>query len=277
MARILLNNVSVRLTAALATGGTTAYIPAADVAKFTAKGALSASNYVIATLVKVSGFREIAFEIVKITGTGTGTLTIVRAQESTTALALSIGDIVSVRYTAGLFDEALFRFTSATVVCESSSAYGGQYSAINTAADATGPYMLQTKRRGSGAAVNGDICGNVLAGANDGSVDRYFAGISYKVSGAISSGTVPINVQFYAGSTGLTLRGTLTYGGDWVLGTEALATNATAGFVFLPSCAGAPTGTPATTTAGMLPAIVDSTNNRLYIRVGSTWRYVTLT
>lgn len=55
-------------------------------------------------------------------------------------------------------------------------------------------------------------------------------------------------------------------------GTAALATNATAGHVWLPSCAGAPTGAasaPYTNAAGI---IYDSTNNKLYVRCGGTWR-----
>jgi hypothetical protein len=69
----------------------------------------------------------------------------------------------------------------------------------------------------------------------------------------------------------------ITGAGNIVLGSQtALATNATNGFTYLPTCAGAPTGS-ATSYTGKAPFVVDTTNNRLYIRVGATWRYTTLT
>lgn len=60
---------------------------------------------------------------------------------------------------------------------------------------------------------------------------------------------------------------------------SALATTTTSGFLCITSCAGAPTGVPASGAipTAMVPMIVDSTNNRLYLRIDSTWRYATLT
>lgn len=56
-------------------------------------------------------------------------------------------------------------------------------------------------------------------------------------------------------------------------GTSALATNATEGFLHIQSCAGAPTGTPASIPTGQIPTVYDSTNNRIYFYNGS-WRSV---
>lgn len=50
----------------------------------------------------------------------------------------------------------------------------------------------------------------------------------------------------------------------------AINTTATDGFVYLPSCAGPPTGTP-TAATGMIPFVVDSTNSRAYIYSGGAW------
>jgi hypothetical protein len=61
-----------------------------------------------------------------------------------------------------------------------------------------------------------------------------------------------------------------------VVGTAALATNATSGFFYIPSGAGVPTGTP-TTHTGRVPMYVDSTNNKFYAYIGGAWRGVTLT
>ena len=52
----------------------------------------------------------------------------------------------------------------------------------------------------------------------------------------------------------------------------ALATGATDGFLYVPSCAGTPTGTP-TTVTGAAPLVVDSTNNNLSFYSGGAWRH----
>jgi hypothetical protein len=59
--------------------------------------------------------------------------------------------------------------------------------------------------------------------------------------------------------------------GGMVVGTAALATNATDGFLYVPTCAGQPTGTP-TTQTGTAPIVVDTTNNKLYFYSGGAWR-----
>ena len=56
--------------------------------------------------------------------------------------------------------------------------------------------------------------------------------------------------------------------GSVTIGTAALATTATDGFLYIPSSAGAPTGTP-TSQTGRVPIHYDSTNNDFYIYDGS--------
>ncbi len=59
--------------------------------------------------------------------------------------------------------------------------------------------------------------------------------------------------------------------GDVISGNQtALATNATTGFLHIPTCAGTPTGTPALYT-GKVPLVFDSTNGILYIYSGGSW------
>ena len=48
-------------------------------------------------------------------------------------------------------------------------------------------------------------------------------------------------------------------------GTSALATGATEGFFHLQSCAGTPSGTPASIPTGQIPMVYDSTNDLMYI------------
>lgn len=64
--------------------------------------------------------------------------------------------------------------------------------------------------------------------------------------------------------------------GNTVCSNAALATTATNGFVYLPSCAGAPTGVP-TTFTGTVPAVIDTTNGKLWLYYGGAWHFVTLT
>ena len=71
--------------------------------------------------------------------------------------------------------------------------------------------------------------------------------------------------------TNATERARITSGGSLVVGTAALATSATDGFLYVPTCAGTPTGTP-TTQTGTAPIVVDSTNNKLYFYSGGQWR-----
>lgn len=63
---------------------------------------------------------------------------------------------------------------------------------------------------------------------------------------------------------------TLKINGALIGGSAALATTATDGFWYVPSCAGVPTGVP-TAFTGTIPMIADSTNNKLYIYSGGNW------
>jgi hypothetical protein len=56
-----------------------------------------------------------------------------------------------------------------------------------------------------------------------------------------------------------------------IVGNQALATAATDGFLYVPTCAGTPTGTP-TTQTGTVPIVVDTTNNKLYFYSNAAWR-----
>jgi hypothetical protein len=59
--------------------------------------------------------------------------------------------------------------------------------------------------------------------------------------------------------------------GNVSVGVSSIATAATDGFLYIPACAGIPTGTP-TAKTGLAPMVVDSTNNKLYVYIGGAWR-----
>ncbi len=61
------------------------------------------------------------------------------------------------------------------------------------------------------------------------------------------------------------------YDENAILGKGQIATNATGGFLYVPTCLGTPTGVP-TTKSGYVPVIVDTTNHRWYFYSGGSWR-----
>jgi hypothetical protein len=84
--------------------------------------------------------------------------------------------------------------------------------------------------------------------------------------------TVDITGRPSAGTNAtITSSAGLRVTGGGVFGSAALATNATSGFLYVPSCAGTPTGAPESHT-GTIPIVVDSTNHKLYFYSGGSWR-----
>ena len=70
----------------------------------------------------------------------------------------------------------------------------------------------------------------------------------------------------------LQTRASIDSSGNIVAGASAaLATTATNGFLYVPTCAGTPTGVP-TAITGMAPIVVNTTNNKLYFYSGGAWR-----
>ena len=65
--------------------------------------------------------------------------------------------------------------------------------------------------------------------------------------------------------------------GNVSINTAALSTSATAGFLWISSCPGTPTGAPTAPYTNAAALVVDTTNSRLYVLVGSTWKYASLT
>ena len=62
--------------------------------------------------------------------------------------------------------------------------------------------------------------------------------------------------------------------GNVVIGAGlTLATSATKGFLCIPTCSGAPTGIVSAVPRGTVPLIFDTTNRRLYVRVGAGWSF----
>ena len=83
----------------------------------------------------------------------------------------------------------------------------------------------------------------------------------------ISGAIINVPLKFISNNT---TRAYIPAASGFVVGSgaAALATNATDGFLYIPTCAGTPTGTP-TAQTGTVAMVFDTTNNKLYIYDGS--------
>lgn len=102
-------------------------------------------------------------------------------------------------------------------------------------------------------------------------------GAAWTIGGSISTGTGIGGSIVFATSSAAASASTqnaranaleLTGNKNVVVGNAALATDAADGFLYIPTCAGTPTGTP-TAYTGRVPIVFDTTNNKLYIYDGS--------
>lgn len=84
-------------------------------------------------------------------------------------------------------------------------------------------------------------------------------------------GLYRIGTDNIALATNGTLALSVTATQSVTVGVASLATTATNGFIYVPACAGTPTGVP-TAITGMVPIVVDDTNNKLYFYSGGAWR-----
>jgi hypothetical protein len=126
---------------------------------------------------------------------------------------------------------------------------------------ATNPLQLLHVRAASAAAAP-TILVNEAAGAYE-----VRLGVDTANTGWVGS----VNSTNFAVKTSGTIRLWFPFGGGVAVGITALATNATNGFLYVPACAGTPTGTP-TSNTGTAPIVVDTTNNKLYFYSGGAWR-----
>jgi hypothetical protein len=99
----------------------------------------------------------------------------------------------------------------------------------------------------------------------------FFGNLATNVWRIVASYNVNGSYQPIAFYTSASRRLELSVAGNIVLGTQAaLATNATDGFTYIPTCAGTPTGVP-TAYTGKVAMVYDTTNNKFYIYNGA-WK-----
>jgi hypothetical protein len=126
------------------------------------------------------------------------------------------------------------------------------------------------------AVADATVLGQVVFHGDDGTAFVPAAQIQTVVDGAPGTNDMPGRLVFSTtedGASSLTERMRIDNAGNIVCNTAAIATTATNGFLYIPTCAGTPTGVPKSYT-GRVPIVVDSTNNILYMYVNGAWRNI---
>lgn len=130
--------------------------------------------------------------------------------------------------------------------------------------EASGGLTILTPTAGIALNVSG-VSNQLVINATGGATSGQSYGI--KVRAGTTSADYGIVVNNYADTiTHFKVDGV----GNAELGISSLATTATDGFPYIPTCAGTPTGTP-TTKTGKTPMVYDTTNDLLYMWTGAAW------
>jgi hypothetical protein len=207
---------------------------------------------------------------VRITQTGAGNALVVEdsANPDASPFVIDASGFVVTGYTANI--------TGASIQANG----GTPFSGIRWNAASTGPSVLIGKSRSATIGTNaillsGDTVGNITFTGDDGAAFIPAATITAAVDGTPGTNDMPGRLVFSTtadGASTTTERMRITSAGNVVAGgSVALATTATDGFLYVPTCAGTPTGTP-TSITGMAPIVVNTTNNKLYFYSGGAWR-----
>jgi hypothetical protein len=156
----------------------------------------------------------------------------------------------------------------------------GGLSLSRFSADAVGTKIEFSKSRSGTVGTNtiaqsGDDLGSITWYGADGTNYDAAAQIIGEVDGTPGSGTdMPGRLRFLTSANAtatLTERMRIDNAGNVIVNTAAIATTATDGFLYIPSCAGTPTGVP-TAYTGLVPCVVNSSANKWYFYSGGAWR-----
>lgn len=169
---------------------------------------------------------------------------------------------------------------STNLVCSSQVNAGGYTSrmvltsggnlGVGVSAPADSLELSGAIRVGTGSFVSG--VGRMYVTASQGLVITAGTGSSYDFLFANRSGGTVMRLTANSSLFEFNTAGDTIISGN----NGAIATNATEGFIYIPRCAGAPTGTPANAGLPYTPMVYDTTNNKIWFYNGS-WRGVAVT
>jgi hypothetical protein len=167
------------------------------------------------------------------------------------------------------------------IIAAADGSIGSPFSQVTYGNNAFAAALAGFKTRGTNTTSpattvqNNDAIMGVYGYGAEGSNYRLAANFQIEVDGTPGTNAMPGRIVFYtnSGGTSTTQRLNIDKSGNIVLGTAALATSATDGFIYLDSCAGLPTGTP-TTYTGRIPSVYNSTDEALQVYSNSAWRSV---
>jgi len=196
------------------------------------------------------------------------------APSATSTQTLNIGNLI---FATGLNGTGTTISTGKVGIGTTSPTY-----LLSLGGDAARQIWMERNTTTSGSNLTLQAGGGLSGGTN-------LSGGSLNLSSGISTGSGSSDMFFQtatAGASAITDRTpstkfTVRGNGNVVVGTgTALATTATAGFLYIPTSAGTQTGTPVADTTGTAPIAYDTTNNRLYIYnpTGTpVWKYIAIT
>lgn len=146
---------------------------------------------------------------------------------------------------------------------------------IQISRNGNAPYLNLVKTGGTEAAPTAIGSGSIgyVAGTGYYGSDFYVGATLEFVASEVWGGSRGTRIEFKTTPTGtssIQTSGYIDASGSWASGTGALSTNASSGFLYVPTCAGIPTGTPETI-SGRLPVVIDETNNKMYFYSGGAW------
>jgi hypothetical protein len=158
----------------------------------------------------------------------------------------------------GYYAGRVAAFSAGTVAIGSQSAYSLGNADYNTMIGFAAGYDMTSGTR------------NTILGARPTTNQGITTGSYNTIVGVVSGLSNPSNNVILADGQGnQVIRKDANH--NQILGAEAaLATTATNGFTYIPTCAGTPTGTP-TAITGKVPIVADTTNNKLYVYLGGAW------
>jgi hypothetical protein len=122
-----------------------------------------------------------------------------------------------------------------------------------------------------GLYVNNPTAGTTNIALYSANANLNYVGVAPPTGGMIMSGKLGVGNNNPTNQ--LEVTGTARFSSSVICATGALATTATDGYIYIPSCAGIPTGVP-TSQTGTCAMAYDTTNNDLYIYDG-TWQKAT--